>query len=128
MPRPAALPYTIDRAVTDEKEFWRHIGSLVDEAVEKALVRHGLPDATRAMQAVLKTQQTLISRVNDVAAAQVALDGKIDRLVSWCTVRGAEADMLNLRLEKFFDLVDSIVTPKSPTPTPPVPDAPPSDQ
>lgn len=117
MPRSPALPYTIDRAVTDEAEFWRHIGALIDEAVEKAIVKHGLPDATKAMQAVLRTQATLIGRVNEVASAQHLLAAAYDRLNGWCTVKGADDDLLRMRLDKFFELV----TPKQAPPTPPEP-------
>lgn len=122
--RPVPPPYTLDRAISDEEEFWKHIGDLIDEKVSKnieaALVRHGLREAVDAMKLVAKTNVSLVQRVDTLGKHVVGLVANYDQLVGWCTTRQIDEDLLRRRLDKFFE----IVTPTHPPPTPPDPDKP----
>lgn len=103
-------PYSLDRAVDDEQEFWRHIRSIIREEVELAT-----RDMVKAVKSLEKTHKLLIERMAEVGAQQAGLVASYDRLASWCTVKGADDDALRLRLDKFFELI----TPHPPAKTPP---------
>lgn len=123
--RPVPPPYNLDRAVTDEKEFYRHIGDIIEErvenAIERALVRHGLKEAVDAMKLVAKTNERVVQRIDTLGKHVVGLVGNYDQLVGWCTTRAVEDDTLRRRIDKFFETV----TPKMPAPTPPDTEKPP---
>lgn len=110
-------PYTIEEAVDDERAFWKHIGGLIDTAVEKALRKHGVPDAVEAMRAQTRTFRQLIERNNEVAETQKVMAVQIDKLVSWCTLIGSDNDEMKAGLKKILEAVSA----RAPAPTPPAP-------
>lgn len=117
-------PYTLDRAVSDEVEFWRHIGELIDSAVgqalDRALEKHGFKNAVDSMKIVANSQKVVIQRLNklDERHGQVAVD--VSRLAGWATEKGLQDEVLERKITRLLEILTPPM-PESPAPPPPTP-------
>jgi len=119
--RPVHAPYTLDRAVSDEEEFWRHIGDLIDKAVEKALEKHHLAETLVAMQIVSNSQKVVIQRLNKLDQKIGLASVDVSRLAGWATEKSLRDDHLEAKISRLLE----ILTPPMPPPTPPEKPTPP---
>lgn len=103
--RSNAAPYTIEQAVDDEKEFWRHIGVLLDQGIEKALAKRGFDEVLSGLKTTARTQKLIADQVGQMSAKQAALTGAVDHLTSTITVRSADTDLLAIEVGKLVKLL-----------------------
>ena len=105
-------PYSLEQAVTDEQDFWRHIRAIIGEEVHAATT-----DAVLAMKTVAANQVAVVDRVNGIATQMTAMAVAVTRLENLTTMKSLVDDHLREKLERLLQTL----TPESARPTPPGP-------
>lgn len=105
MSRSVSPPYSLSDAVDDEKEFWEHIGSLIDQAIDTALTRRGFDEAVDTMKSTARTQRLIAEQLKELAAKQISFTASVDHLTSNVTVRSADDDLLRIEVRKLIELI-----------------------
>lgn len=110
---PPAVPFSIETAVDGQRAFLEQLRAIVREEVQRAT-----GEAVDKMNLVSRSQELLIKNLNHTSGKVTTIAVDIDRLVGLMTVREAHADMLEMKIDKFFKIVTPFIANGGPTPDP----------